>query len=569
MLEALPSKISYSTLVIKLDDGQEISIPRRELWDVRVQLMAEEDDEGLGNLGKDDVRTGVYEGGFKSWESSVDLVKELYKRKNEASELPRRVLELGCGTALPSLAVFQWLLQTSPSSMRGLHLALADYNPTVLQLVTLPNVLLSWAQTTKSESWEIEGELELSPEVLQEFSASLKSFNIQLSFFSGAWSPEFVDIVNQDAPSTTTRLTVIGAETIYSPAALNSFAETLMSLLSIGEAGEKTALVAAKKVYFGVGGSMEDFCDMANPVRKNNLVHFMKSTQWQPHRQMDTRQGGSRMRKPEGHRPLFSGSVQEIIDQYNTLGAALAAQAPPPDTSVQYRDETADGVPVRIYTPPAANEGKLPVGVYYHGGGYLLGGLDEGNAFCCVLAKQIPCIIVSVDYRLSTTHKMPIMLEDSLAAYKWGWQNAEKLGGNQSKVFAIGGSAGGGLALTVTDQLIKSGLRSHVQGIVALCPITAHPSSIPSAYASQYTSYVENGSGVPLIDAASLTTFFEAAGVDYHDEKVFVTLSKRLGEFPPTYITTCGKDPLRDDGRVLEAMLRREGARTMSDVYEG
>lgn len=82
MLKDLPSKISYSSLVVKLDDGSEMSIPRRELWDVRVQLMAEEDDEGLGNLGKNDVRTGVYEGGFKSWESSVDLVKVLNARRN-------------------------------------------------------------------------------------------------------------------------------------------------------------------------------------------------------------------------------------------------------------------------------------------------------------------------------------------------------------------------------------------------------------------------------------------------------------------------------------------------------
>ncbi len=83
MLKALPSKIVYNTLIIKLDDGTEISIPRRELWDVRVQLMAEEDDEGLGNLGKDDVKTGVYEGGFKSWESSVDVVKVLYERRRD------------------------------------------------------------------------------------------------------------------------------------------------------------------------------------------------------------------------------------------------------------------------------------------------------------------------------------------------------------------------------------------------------------------------------------------------------------------------------------------------------
>jgi len=94
MLHILPSKIAYSTLVVDLDDGDHLSIPRRELWDVRVQLMAEEDDEGLRNLGKDDVRTGVYEGRFKRWESSVDVVKVLHGRRGEVLEYPGRFLEV-------------------------------------------------------------------------------------------------------------------------------------------------------------------------------------------------------------------------------------------------------------------------------------------------------------------------------------------------------------------------------------------------------------------------------------------------------------------------------------------
>jgi protein-histidine N-methyltransferase len=94
MLKVLPSKIAYNTLAVKLDDGKEVSIPRRELWDVRMQLMAEEDDEELGNLGKDDVRTGVYEGGFKSWESSVDVVKVLNKRRGNMAGHPIGSLEV-------------------------------------------------------------------------------------------------------------------------------------------------------------------------------------------------------------------------------------------------------------------------------------------------------------------------------------------------------------------------------------------------------------------------------------------------------------------------------------------
>jgi protein-histidine N-methyltransferase len=77
LLEELPEKIAYSTLKVALDDGEVVMLPRRELWDVRLQLMAQDDDVGLGG---DDVKTGVYEGGFKSWESSVDLVRVLSGR---------------------------------------------------------------------------------------------------------------------------------------------------------------------------------------------------------------------------------------------------------------------------------------------------------------------------------------------------------------------------------------------------------------------------------------------------------------------------------------------------------
>jgi versiconal hemiacetal acetate esterase len=149
------------------------------------------------------------------------------------------------------------------------------------------------------------------------------------------------------------------------------------------------------------------------------------------------------------------------------------------------------------------------------------------------------------------------------------WNNAKSIGGDQSKVFTIGASAGGGLALTVADQMIKANKGSQVQGVVAMVPVAAHPESIPSEYKDQYTAYDENGSGVPVIDAESMRIFFEAAGANYHDEKVFVTLSKNLAKFPPTYIATCGKDPLRDDGNVLHAMLKQAGVKTKLDFYAG
>lgn len=85
MLAQLPSKIAYG--ILEVPGAVAVRLPRRELWDVRVQLAAE--DEGLeadeAGLGQHDVRTGIYEGGFKSWESSVDLVKVLLSRDDDLS----------------------------------------------------------------------------------------------------------------------------------------------------------------------------------------------------------------------------------------------------------------------------------------------------------------------------------------------------------------------------------------------------------------------------------------------------------------------------------------------------
>lgn len=101
LLAALPSKIAYSTLDVDLDGSSTVQIPRRELWDVRVQLMAEDDGRSHGEeiesgLGSHDVKTGIYEGGFKSWESSVDLVKVLAAENVSRSpaEGPVRFIEV-------------------------------------------------------------------------------------------------------------------------------------------------------------------------------------------------------------------------------------------------------------------------------------------------------------------------------------------------------------------------------------------------------------------------------------------------------------------------------------------
>ncbi|KAI1504339.1 hypothetical protein F5X99DRAFT_36057 [Biscogniauxia marginata] len=275
MLVKLPSKVAYSILDIDLDGNENIQLPRRELWDVRVQLMAEEEEGGETEpgLGNHDVKTGVYEGGFKSWESSVDLVRVLASSRSflSAGDEAPRIIELGCGTALPSLALFNWALSLRTSGeYSAFSIVLADYNPTVLQLVTLPNFILTWALHHRaelpmlSEAFSSEGEFDLTPEILDAFQSFLFNRKISLRFFSGAWSPEFVELLTsaeESAVGLRQATVILGAETIYSPFALSAFTQTVFSLMEHEKAQGNTAeaLVGAKKLYFGVGGSLDDF----------------------------------------------------------------------------------------------------------------------------------------------------------------------------------------------------------------------------------------------------------------------------------------------------------------------
>jgi protein-histidine N-methyltransferase len=167
------------------------------------------------------------------------------------------------------------LTERKSEQKQPLVLTLADYNPTVLYLVTLPNLVLAWAlQQRKAnavveEAFTPDEELELTPEVLDAFRQSLSANRITLSFLSGAWSPEFVDLLyHSGVPASlpdNTKTLLLGSETIYSPFALESFGSTLLSILHRERlerpGGEARAFIAAKRLYFGVGGSLDDFVD--------------------------------------------------------------------------------------------------------------------------------------------------------------------------------------------------------------------------------------------------------------------------------------------------------------------
>ncbi|KAK6338223.1 hypothetical protein TWF730_002296 [Orbilia blumenaviensis] len=242
-----------------------------------MQLMAEDNNpsaDGSENFSAaftdEDIRTNTYEGGLKSWECSSDLVKQLASDSDDWKNSSGRIIELGCGTALPSCYILQMLL--SSQTNRSIHLTLTDYNIDVLRLVTLPNLILAYLYATNNlpslDPSVIDGpeetpEIELTPAVISSFLSTLQGQNITISFLSGSWSPVTISLIHGglEYPSTadeTMYSLLLASETIYSPSSIPAFIDMIEHTL----ANTGKGYIAAKDVYFGVGGSVKDFVDL-------------------------------------------------------------------------------------------------------------------------------------------------------------------------------------------------------------------------------------------------------------------------------------------------------------------
>ena len=141
-----------------------------------------------------------------------------------------------------------------------LTFVLADYNDTVLRLVTLPNIILTWAANTEYHDFPTpeltassQGDLELSESVIQRFTAEMKCKDINFIFLSGPWSPSLASMIPESAPDAGSL--ILAAETIYSPESTAAFVDLLITLLRRVKMAK--AMMAAKRVYFGVGGSVD------------------------------------------------------------------------------------------------------------------------------------------------------------------------------------------------------------------------------------------------------------------------------------------------------------------------
>jgi acetyl esterase len=212
-------------------------------------------------------------------------------------------------------------------------------------------------------------------------------------------------------------------------------------------------------------------------------------------------------------------------------------------------------IPVRIYHPKPS--GKLPMLVYYHGGGWLFGNIEAVDRTLRRLADEAQVIFISTEYRLAPEHPYPAAWDDSEDAFDWAVKNAERLGGDKSRVCVGGDSAGGNLSVAVTTRTQRAGKPSPACQLLYYAALDNRPvPEVRKEYASARLFWSGFGLDVPFTELVLRDTF---PGQNLSQPEISPNLAKDFSKTPPTLVAAAGFDPLRDFDRVYADKLKKAG----------
>lgn len=237
------------------------------------------------------------------------------------------------------------------------------------------------------------------------------------------------------------------------------------------------------------------------------------------------------------------------------VNAFIDLEGPAQDVA-EVRDLSAPGpdgnsVAVRVYRPSA--DDQLPVLMYFHGGGHVIGDIEVADKPCRQLANVTGCVVVSVEYRLAPEHRAPAGAEDCYAATQWAAANGPLIGADPARLGVSGDSAGGGIAASVA-------LMARDRGGPALdLQVLIYPMADLSDF--PYPSRVDNAEGYLLTSRALgwfATQFLDKAD-DIANPYVSPASATDLAGLPRAVVVTAGYDPLRDEGNAYAARLSAAG----------
>ncbi|MCG8311592.1 MAG: alpha/beta hydrolase [Pseudomonadales bacterium] len=208
-------------------------------------------------------------------------------------------------------------------------------------------------------------------------------------------------------------------------------------------------------------------------------------------------------------------------------------------------------IPARVYWPKKTIDcdGELPIIVYFHGGGFVVGSIADFDDLTRSLANATHAIVVSVGYRLAPRHPYPAAIEDGCAAVKWVADHAELFGADPKKLVIAGDSAGATISAVVASHAAKN-KGPHIAGQILYYPHT-------DLRGTPYDSFVKFSDGYGL-SRDVIDGFHEAYLGNVEDLShpyVSPLLTDNYSHLPPALIVTAGFDPLHNSGELYAKTL--------------
>lgn len=262
------------------------------------------------------------------------------------------------------------------------------------------------------------------------------------------------------------------------------------------------------------------------------------------------------------------GNEDLTIEQLRKIPIEKIKFAGPPPIPYPKEDVTrikitADSIPVLIFNPLHSED--LPILINYHGGGFISPLLRSLEHSLWQEAKTYSAIVFAVDYRVAPENKFPAAVNDSYNAFTWIAEHGREFGGDTSRIALEGNSAGANLVAVVTQKAKKNGISNKIKlQIMNGLPIDGSPQNMERSI-----SYQENAKGYFQTKAACYFAIETYAPGEYKNPEVSPILTEDLKDLPPAVIINAEFDPLRDDGILYAAKLRRFGVKVWDKCFPG
>lgn len=265
-----------------------------------------------------------------------------------------------------------------------------------------------------------------------------------------------------------------------------------------------------------------------------------------------------------GRPPLHALSPALARESFEQASTGLVWPWPQQVARRELTAQTRDGASLglRLYLPEIACDQPLPVLLYFHGGGYVVGSLDSHDGICAELAWRTPCAVLAVDYRRAPEHRFPTALFDAEDALRWLLAEGAAHGLDASRLAVGGDSAGATLATVLAIQAARAPQAWPQICLQLLC--------YPSTDASRTTVSSELFDEGYLLESATLEWFYDQyqrTPEDRLDWRFSPLLCEDLQGVAPAFVGLAQYDPLHDEGLAYAGRLQQAGVQVTCRQY--